>query len=79
MPITITVQEAKFVLELLASYQRQHMSTTTAILQEAEKGKDNFMFKELEKYEEAIIAIYRAGYFGDRLEELISDAQASNE
>jgi hypothetical protein len=77
MPITITVQDAKFVLQLLASYQQEHMATSAVIWEKAEQS-DSFTLNELRTYEKASIEIYRAGYFGDRLHEMINDAEKSN-
>ena len=77
MPITITVEDAKFVLKLISCYQLKHIPIATAIAQKLEKGEEKFELQDLEKHEDAVNAIYRAGYFGERLEELISDAEGS--
>ena len=79
MPITITVQDAKYVLKLISCYQLKHIPVATRITEKLEKGKEKFDVKDLENYEDATGAIFRAGYFGERLQELIDDAEKSND
>ena len=79
MPITITVEDAKCVLKALSCYQQQHLAATDLMLQEAAKGKENFTLEELKTYGEGIMQICGAGHLGDRLQEMINDAEKSND
>ena len=79
MAISITIKEAKYVLGLIAFYQGQRLHRTRRLTEKVKKGKEKFEPQDLEDFEADIVGLVESGHFGDKLEELISDAQASDE
>jgi|TARA_R100000482_G_C5040597_1_gene108184 hypothetical protein len=79
MQISITIQDAKFIKKVLTVYQRQHLNVETLIRQSLKDHPEKFTDSDLSHYENAIVGIYETGFVADRLDELIRDAEESND
>ena len=80
MQISITIQDAKFIKKVLTAYQRQHLNVEELIRQSLKDSPEkNFTIGDLSHYENAIVGIYETGFVADRLDELIRDAESSND
>ncbi len=77
--ITVSVHDAKFLVDALGCAQRQHMTLERCYRKDFLKDPKVLNADDLESYADSYLQLYRAGYLLDTLNSLIERAETSND
>ena len=79
IPITVSLHDAKFLVEALGCLQRQSMNLEICMRKDFLKDPKTMNADDLEAYADSHLQLYRAGYLIDTFLSLIEQAEKSND